>query len=608
MNSTKKWTERKEKIVPIDSNMDKNHPIAEKDVKRRFAARLQMLAKSWKELAEPALLHRQKMLSLWASGFYIKGYARTHQVNLIDRGVSAVVPFLVEGNPKVMVETQIPNLRPWAYTTQLAMNLAIETDKLAENVFIPVARNSMFGAGITRTFFEYNRQVSYGEDPEPIKTGRPRVAVIDDSAYIGDSAAKSRQDMVIEGDIYRLPTDYAKELFHKDADLIQADAQLMEKYSAEELSKPDFNRNKLSLRDYSTFIDYYLYDENVTITIMPEGKKAKILNTIEEEGPDGSPYDYLGYRFFPDSTIPLPPAWVWHDQDVAINILADKFKESTENQKTLFFYTAAMEAVAKAIKAAPHLGMIKVDDMDAVRKEVLGGFDPENYKWFKELEAQHAKSGANPTVLGGKEATAPTLGQEQLLYANAARIVNNMSTRFTDFMISILRKYGWLFWTDPLAYYPVIREVPGVLELPTVFSQADVVGDFYQYIFKIIPYSTQRTSPDILYQKLMSFLTQWTLPTLALAAQQGSTIDFNVVNRDLAEYGGFKPSFNRWYKSAVPAEAPSIDYKMMPTTKRRGGKFGQQSDAFGATEPSRTANLEQQQARTKKEPATKGAV
>lgn len=584
--------------------MDKNHPLAEKDVKRRFAARLQMLAKSWSTLAEPALYHRQKMFIAWASGFYKKGYTRDHQVNLIDRGVSAVVPFLVEGSPKVLVESQIPNLRPWAYTTQLAMNFAIGNDKLAENVLIPVARNSMFGAGITRTFFAYNRQVSYGDDPVPIKTGRPKVVVIDDSAYIGDSAAKSRQDMVIEGDTYRLPTDYAKDLFHKDADLIQADCKLFEKYSSEEISKPDFNRNKLSLRDYSTFQDFYLYDENVTVTIMPEGKKAKILNTIEEEGPDGSPYDYLGYSYFPDSTIPLPPAWAWHDQDVAINRIADKFKEDTEVQKTLIFYTAAAESAAKAAKAAPHLGMVRVEDMDDIKVVTFGGFNPVNYQWFKELEAQHTKSGANPTVLGGKEPAAPTLGQEQLLYANATRMVNNMHTRFTDFMISILRKYGWLFWTDPLAYYPIIREVPGVYELPTVFSQADVVGDYYEYVFKIVPYSTQRTSPEILYQKLMQFLTQWTLPTLALAAQQGSAIDFNLVNRDLAEYGGLRESFNRWYKSAVPpSETPPIDFKMMPTKKRGEG---QTNDSYGATLGSREANLTQQQERTKKEPVTQG--
>jgi len=52
-------------------------------------------------------------------------------------------------------------------------------------------------------------------------------------------------------------------------------------------------------------MDIYLYDEDVTVTVMPDGKTAKILHTVEEDGPGGTPYDYLGYKYFPGSTYPI---------------------------------------------------------------------------------------------------------------------------------------------------------------------------------------------------------------------------------------------------------------------------------------------------------------
>lgn len=568
-----------------------NKILTEKDVKRKFAARLQCLVKAWKDIANPALDHRQRLLALWASGFYDEGYTRTHQVNLVDRGVGSIVPFLVEGNPRVLVETLFANLRPWAYVTQLALNFLIEKSNFAEEVLIPAARNSMFGAGITRTFRAYDRQISYND--ELIKTGTPRVIVIDDSAYVGDCSAKTRQDVTIEGDIYRLPTDYAKELFSKDADYIQADCQLMEKYSAEEISKPDFNRNKLSVRDYSTFIDLYLYDERVVVTIMPEGKKAKILRTVEWDGPSSSPYNYLGYKFFPDSIIPLPPAWAWHDLDITMNIIMDKMKEQAESQKDLVFYSNQAEDLMKQIQKAQNLQTIRVDgDANEVNKVSFGGVSDTNLQWLGLVESQHSKAGANPDVLGGRGAQAPTFGQEKLIYNNATRIVNNMYSRFQNFTINVLRNYAWMIWTSQLEYIPVVKELQGIVEArkEVVFSQADKVGDFYDFVFKIVPYSTQRKSPEMKAQDIMQFMTQWILPSMQLASSQGAQLDVPTVSRIVADYIGID-TFNQWYKTGISQPTDALNIKMMPTKNRQK----QSSDAYGTTQGNQFAQLNRDQ-------------
>lgn len=580
---------------------------------QRIEVRTQKLAIAWQKRQEAPLQKRQKLLALWASGFFDIGYQREHLINLIDRGVFSIVPYLIEGNPRIMVETLMGNLRPMAFATQLALNFLIEKMNLADSVFIPAAINSMFGAGIVRTFTEYNRTINI--DDEIIKSGTPSIRVIDDADYIGDVAARSRQDFVFEGDVYKLPTEYARDIFSKYADDIMPDCKLTSEYSPDKISSGEWDLNRLSLRDYTTFMDIYFYDEGVTRTIMPEGKAAKFLHEVEEDGPGGSPYDFLGYKYYPGSTVPIPPAWGWHDLDVSMNILARTAREQAESQKDLIFVPSGSKSLGTEIKNAKNLDFIIAQNTEQIRKESVGGVNPENYTWMNFAETEFTKTGPNSDVMGGRGAQAPTLGQEQLVFANASRIVNNMYTRWHAFMTSVIHKLAWKVWTDPTVYVPFIHEIPGVGDLPVVFSQADKVGDYYDFVFKLIPYSSQRTSPEVLYQKLMSFMSQWVLPTYQFASQQGAELDIPIVTRILSDYLGFT-NFNQWYKTAIPQELQGVGYTMQPTGgKRKKGEerqniFNQMNDTFGALEGSRNANLAQQQSRTSTQTSTSkvGAV
>ena len=566
---------------------------------RKFEVRVQKLARAWQKKCEVPLMHRQKLLALWASGYFDAGYTRDHLINLLDRGVFTIVPYLVEGNPKILVETKVANCRPWAFTTQLALNFILDKINFAERTLIPAAINSMFGAGITRTFTEYDRVINL--DDNAIKYGRNVIRVIDDADYIGDVAAKTRDDFIIEGDIYKLPTEYAKDLYSKYADDISSDCKLTSDYHPEKISSGEWDLNRLSLREYTSFIDLYLYDEGVTITIMPYGKAAKVLHTIEEDGPGGTPYDFLGYKFFPGTTYPIPPAWAWHDLDVTMNILAKTAREQAESQKDLLFVPPGNTALGKKITSAKNLDVMELSVAGDIKKESLGGVNPDNYNWMNFAEQSFTKTGANPDVLGGRGAQAPTLGQEQMVFQNASRIVNNMSTRFQGFITSIINKLAWKVLQDPSEYIPLIYQIPGVGDLPKVFSSADKVGDFYDFVFKVTPYSTQRTPPEIIAQKLMGFMTQWVLPTYQFAAQQGAELDVPAVTRILGDYMGFE-NFSQFYRTAIPHELEGVNYQMLPINGKRpeGGrnKFGQEIDTFGASEPSRIANKNQQQERT----------
>lgn len=578
--------------------MARNNPITETNVKMPFVRRLQKMCQTWQKLAEPSLIHTKKLWQAIASGYYDSGYARTHTINLVDRGVNTMVPFLVEGNPKVQVETKIPEYESWAFTTHLALNHWLNQEQFAERVLIPAARNSMIEpAAITRTTIQHHR--NYERQEGVYKLGAPHVELIDYANYIGDPSARRRDEFIIEGDIYKLPTDYAKEFFGpKVADFIISDGELLEDWSPGDILHANFNKDAISVRDFTTFIDLYLYDEGVTITILPEGKYGGIINTTEWDGPDGGPYDVLAYKFIGENPIPLPPAWAWHDMDVTMNLLMEKMRQQAEAQKNIIAVQSSADG--EKLRECPNNGIITFEDLQGIQQLSVGGVQEANYNWVAFVEGEFSRTGGNADIMAGRGSEAPTLGQEQMLMNNATRIVNHMFNRFQNFTTSIIKKLAWAFWIEPTTYVPVIKEVPGVGSIPVVFSDRTKVGEFYDFAFDIVSHSTQRESPDTKFNKMMMFMSQWLLPTWQLAQSQGAQLDINKVNDMLASYLGID-TFHQWYKTVIPSGLEQlVNYKMMPT---EGGMTAGMTDAFGASEASRTVNSQQQQSRAGGQPS-----
>jgi len=82
-------------------------------------------------------------------------------------------------------------------------------------------------------------------------------------------------------------------------------------------------------------------------------------------------------------------------------------------------------------------------------------------------------------------------------------------------------------------------------------------------------------------------MSGWILPTLQLRRQQGSDIDLSMVDKLLADYGGFD-NFPMWYKSIVPQEGLDTDYLLKTGKDKKNA--GQMNDSMGSMEVSRMAN------------------
>jgi len=140
----------------------------------------------------------------------------------------------------------------------------------------------------------------------------------------------------------------------------------------------------------------------------------------------------------------------------------------------------------------------------------------------------------------------------------------------------------------------VVRDIQGIGPIPEVFSSVDKVGDFYDFVFEIVPYSTQRTAPEIKYQSLMQLMMQWVIPTLEIGMQQGAMIDVPTTTETLANYLGLT-NFKQLYRTVVPQPGEIVPYQMQPTRNRsEGGTSGMGSDAFGSTDGNRMAQSNRQ--------------
>lgn len=566
-----------------------------------FVTRLQRGTTQWLNYSKDMREARVKMLQHYANSWYSGGTSHIQMpINLIDRGVSILTPFLVSQNPKVLVQPKAginnPNLHPFAYTLELALNHLLQEIDLANETLRPVIVDSFFGMGITKTGVMHAYDVEVGGDKAAV--GQPYCNRIDFDDYISDIAARVRSEQKFEGHKYRLPIKYIAEsgLF-KNWESLQPDLNVLgDRTSPEIVSRNEkLSYEYRELHPTVQLIDLYIPEENIIVTIPPEGCGDKILRTVEWEGPEGGPFDVLGYKWFPGSTIPIPPAFIWLDSNKLVNNMIAKMRDMVEREKTIGVFDLTNEDDARIIQSAGHGDIVglKGAGADSVKEVTFGGFNPQSFPFLQFMLQQWAKSGPNLDITGGTQAMAGTLGQEQMLQNNALREVDDMQNQCYMFTTSIVKKLAWFLWTDPLKVIPVIKRL-GSMELPVEYSESVKEGDFLDYSFDVVPYSMSRLNPDLRYQRMLQLISQIIMPMIPIAQQQGSMPDVDELVAEAGRYLNVDTS-RFWKPGLPPPEAPQ------PYAPEQGtvGGPGMADNRFGGgkAESSRQADLMQQQTR-----------
>jgi len=516
-----------------------------------------------------------KMLRAYASGYYQKGLTQDpHPINLIDRAVSIWLPFLVGGLPKIVVRPKINlQLKPFAYTFQLALNHWLKAMKFAQRTLQPAVLNSLFGMGIVKTgtcHADIKRLAGY-----LTVEGRPYAEVVDEQNYVFDITAKDREQYEFEGDEYILPTEEAKEEYPKFADKITPDFKLY----GEDHPKTVVNPDRISyneLHDYTRFIDLWLPREKVIITILPPEKGFnKIIKTIPYDGPESGPYDCLGYKYMRGSTLPIPPIYGLMELDAAINTLFVKARNQAERLKKVGVYEGGSEQDAMVAKEAKDGDMLGLSNAQSVKELTLGGVVPELYDFLAFTLAQFSEQGGNLFTTGGLRTAARTLGQEQLLMANASKTLDMMSQTVHYFASSIAEKLAYEMWQNPTIQIATIKNVAGE-EIASIYNQLQQEGEFTDYYLDIELFSMQRLNPEARFQRMMQLLTGWILPTMQVATLQGQTLNIRAITQELATY--MDVNTDSWFLPSVPTPVSMNPYQQMGLGMRSSDQ------RFGASE------------------------
>ena len=535
-----------------------------------FVKRLNSAITACRKLKNTTDENNAKMLRTYISNYNKSMVSNDpHPLNMIDRTVSVWLPFLVGGNPKIIIRPKLnPGLTPFAYVFQLAINEWMKQTKFDQRTLEPAVFNSLFSSGITKTG-------TARADMKELQgyltvTGKPYCEVVDSANYVFDITAKDREQYEYEGDFYVLPTDDAKEMFAKHADSIKPDFKLFNENSAKDIMQPE-NVPYNELREYSEFVDLWLPHEQAIITILPPHKGYnKILKTIPYNGPDSGPYDVLSYKNIPGSTIPIPPIFTLMEMDAAINKLYAKSREGAERLKKIGVFEAGNEKDAETVQSAKYGEMIGLNNAASVKELTLGGVVPEIWDFLGFTLAQFSEQ-AGITGLDYRMKS-KTATQDQMLLANSSRGLEFMSGKTHRFAESIGEKLMSEIWQNPTFQISAIKKFAGLDDIPVMYDYLEQEGELLDYQLEVEMYSMQRNSPQETFSKMWQLLTGWVLPTAPMAAQQGKMPNIPAITKDLTTF--LDINTDNWYLSETPQRTELNPYQTVSGVKSADTRFG----------------------------------
>lgn len=568
--------------------------IYDKDLKTSFPKRLLAGTKTWQKLVETPLRNRATILMALQSGYYSGKEKASHPINLIDRGMSILIPYLVMSNPKVMISSKFPELRPFALTSELAYNHLIKEIKFARRTLRPAIRDALMGLGIVKTGIMKSHEVEiFGYTHSVGEVYSDSVDLVD---YVGDPSGKTFEDFEFEGNFYRMPVDAAKDLFKGYADILIPNFTLYgseRQYDPEKLAKDSIEGGRYqTLHEFVRLVDYWIPDESIIITVEPQS--ATIIRTRDAENPEGGPYNKLAFKDTPGTPLPIPPVWYWLDMDTAVNVIVNKMAKQAKSQKVVMAYEGDAADDAERVASIGDRGTVKVSNVEGLKNIEWPGIDPGQYQWIDYLEQQFSMQASNAYTLGGRNSQAGTLGQEQMLLANASRTVDDMYQAVYEFTADIAKKITWYFWTDPLIQVPSVKRIEGFGDVPVMYDRTAREGEFWDYSLSIEPYSMQRLNPNTELQRMMGLLTQWILPTAQIAAQQGASLNVPRATKELTKLAGLR-NVDDWYETAVPTNNIALNpyQPQQGVIKNQTKDHGIQDGRTGSNPASQEANSRQ---------------
>lgn len=512
------------------------NPSKEKDLKRLSEAHLH----SFDQLGDFRDA-REKFVRQWVGSHYgSNGSSSRVPVNLIDLLVNVYTVNLVANHPRVLVTSpEHPRkLGVEAARLELATDQALRELRMHQLLqrWVP---DALFGIGIATTGIRYAGQIDLEDGGEPIPLTSPYLSRISLDDWNHDTLAKHIEEVAFCGHRERVPLEVimeAPEFDSKVKDKLKARTRAMGESRVEDMSHGQ--QHESEFQDYVEIWNMYVPSENMQL-VMPEDFELGALQVKDFEGPEEGPYTFLNYGEVPDNIMPRSPVSVMYDLHMLNNQLFNKLADQARRQKEIYVFPGAgsnTDDGEKITKARDGEGVpIGAQTGQSIS---IGGPHAPNQAFHLMVKDLFAYLGGNLDALGGLSPQADTLGQDQLLQANASNRMAYLQSKTVDFVEEITRKIMWYEWTDPIRERTLSHVGPGDVPISITWSEETRSGDFLDFNFQVDPYSMQHRSPDQKLRTTIEVLQNIILPQQQQLAQQGIAIDYRELMETIQNLSG----------------------------------------------------------------------
>jgi hypothetical protein len=464
--------------------------------------------------------------------------------NLVNQAVRIYARHMAARVPRADVTTMKKGLRPLAATLREALNHQARESNLSD-VMRRCVVEAMFTFGIVYTGMSPTGEVEL--DGVMHDVGQVSVQLVDLDDFVMDVFARTWDGMRFVGHRCTQPLDLVKEagIFDVPAESLKAKAKSMRTEEGDTRTEAIAVGSDDPIHQFTEFMPMYEYwhlwlpfnnaivlvevDDRTSQAAAPSGR---ILKQYEYVGPEWGNYSMLGYVDVPGTLIPGSPIQALFDLHLRVNESSRKIWRQTKRQKTVLAVSHQAKEDGEKIVRAQDGEALAVDHVDAMKEVEFGG--PSQSVFGSKLDGirRFDQLGGNISTLGGLGASAPTLGQEQIIAGQAASLPDDMSNRTDEFAARVLRTVAWYLMHDPLIEIPLIKRVPGTsVEIPVVYTAEMIEGDFLDYNFRIEPMSMRPATPAQRASTLTNLMQTVIAPLLPLMEQQGLQINMEQLMR-----------------------------------------------------------------------------
>lgn len=472
--------------------------------------------------------------------------------NFIELAVSIYTQQLAARPPRVMVSTNVRELKPYAFTQELALNQIPDEIRLGDTIRRAVVE-AMFGIGVVKCGIAHSNVTVLGYD-----VGEPFVDLVTLDDYFLDMSAKRRDLIQFEGNDYWLPIETARELWSGKKSEIEPDRHTVQGVEgttrAESVSVnegADIYKDRVHLRDVWLPAEQKVVTYGVTA--------GKVFNIVDWDGPDTGPYKTLGFSDVPGNLMPLPPVALWRDLHELANNLFRKLGKQADAKKTVAAFQGGNDDDVENLKRASDGEGIRYNGQKP-EPVTVGGIDAPTLAFYLQTKDIFTYFAGNLDTMGGLSPKTDTVGQDKLLAEAASARVNHMRNQTLSFAKDIFSSLAWYEWTDPERKRVVVKRVPGVKTLSSTveWSAETRKGDFLDYNFDIDVHSMEDDTPSLRLEKMGLLLERYILPIFPYMQEQGMTFNFTEYIEDLAKYSNMPnmPNYFQWSGLPQPQGQP----------------------------------------------------